>query len=87
MKNVLNDSTSQNLRTTVGGRRNTDDAKIERSISVAAAVERATWGMGSTITTVATLWRTKVDAGALNIRSFAGMDVGGRWRVTLKGGG
>jgi len=45
------------------------DARV--TTSVATATERAIWGVGSTIPTVATLWRAVVDAGSVDIWSFA----------------
>jgi hypothetical protein len=52
-----------------------DDGR-EDATSVATATERAIWGVGSTITAVAALWRAVVDTGALNIWSFACMGAG-----------
>jgi hypothetical protein len=55
---------------------------------VATTTERAIWGVGSTVTAVATLWRAVVDAaGALDIWSLACMGAGGPCRVTVRGGG
>jgi hypothetical protein len=54
----------------------TDDDERETTSSVATATERAIWGVGSTITAVATLWRAVVDTGALDIWSFACMGAG-----------
>jgi hypothetical protein len=49
---------------------------MNETTSVATAAERAIWGVGSTITAVAALWRAVVDTGALNIWSFACMGAG-----------
>lgn len=53
---------------------------------MAAAAERAIWGVGSTIATVTTLWRAVVDTGALAIRSRASVNARPCW-VTVRGGG
>lgn len=55
--------------------------------SVATAAEGAIWGVGSTITTVATLWRTVVDAWTFDIRSFGCTGARRPRRVTVRGGG
>lgn len=53
---------------------------------MAAAAERAIWGVGSTIATVTTLWRAVVDTGALVIWSRASVNARTCW-VTVRGGG
>jgi hypothetical protein len=48
---------------------------------VATTTERAIWGVGSTVSAMATLWRAVVDTGALNSWSSLAC-----W-VTVRGGG
>lgn len=57
---------------------NDDDERI--TTSVATTTERAIWGVGSTVSAVATLWCAVVDTGALNSWSLACC-------VTVRGGG
>jgi len=52
----------------------------------AAAVEWTGWGVGSTITTVAALWRAKVDTRTPIIWFLAGADARRRCMVTVRGG-
>jgi len=55
---------------------------------VATATERAIWGVRSTVTAVATLWRAVVDTGSpFNIWSFACTGAGRPCRVTVRGDG
>jgi hypothetical protein len=70
------------------GERNTHCTKAwyMESSSVAATAERTVRGMRSTIPTVATLWCTMVDTGALVIGSYAGTDARRRCMVTARGG-
>ena len=63
------------------------DDDERKAPSAATAAERAVWGVGSTITAVATLWCAVVGTGTFIIWSLARMGAGRPCRVTVRGGG
>ena len=77
---------SQKSRRQAGGELRTANERETGSVAVAAAAERAIWGVGSTVTTVATLRRAEVDTGSFNAWSFASVGAG-PCCVTVRGRG